>query len=232
MGTYKRLPRGRKKTSNEFRTFAEKVYVLVHQKWKVVTAVCVLSIALVVAIIAGYKYKNWRATEAFNELAQADAVEKDSARLKELADVAEEFRGTSASRKALLMLGKAAVSDGRAEDALKWFEMLSESSGRHSMLKVYSLIMMGRAYEELERYKDAALVYDWASTMKDNLLKEQSTYDRARCLEKLGQLNQAEELYQEVVDNAGDEDALLKAKSEERLLWLLASGRTEVTETE
>jgi tetratricopeptide (TPR) repeat protein len=202
------------------------------QEWKTVALASGLIIALVVAIIAGYKYVNWRATNAFDALAKASTVEDPSEQLKALTEVIDDFKGTAAAREAILILGKNAMSDGKTEDAISWFNELISQSGRYPLFKAYGLHSLGRAYEKQGRYEDAAESYGRAAMMKNNLIQGQSRYDEARCLEKLGELNQAEELYQSVIDNASDEDILLKAKSEERLLWLLASHQTEVAETE
>jgi tetratricopeptide (TPR) repeat protein len=232
LGTYKRLPRGKQKSPDEFRTFAEKVYIYFIKEWKKVALASGLVIALVVAIIAGYKYMNWRATNAFDALAKANAIEDPAERLKALTEVSDDFKGTAAARETMLILGKAAMSDGRTEEAVEWFDDLVSQSSRYAVLKAYGLQALGRAYEELGRNEDAAEAYGQAARTKGNLIQGQSRYDEARCLEKLGQLNKAEELYQTIIDNAGQEDVLLKAKSEERLLWLLASHQTEVAETE
>ena len=223
MATYKRLPRGRKKSTNELATFLEKVYALVHERWKTVVAVCVMSVVMVVVIIGGYKYVGWRATNAANALAQTKTIDDVSDRREALVSVFEEYKGTAAAREAALLLGRLADSGDDAEVAANWFEELSEQSRSYPILKVYAFLQQGRAYEELGRFEDAAEVYQAASRVKGNFLKGQSMYDEARCREKLGAYGDASELYRAVIDTAAEEDIVLKAKSEERLLWLMAT---------
>lgn len=223
MGTYKRLPRGKKKPANELMTFAEKCYALFHKRWKAVLAVCVFTIALLVAIIGGYRYMNWRSAEAFNALAAARDVADQTARSTALVGVTEDYRGTAAAREAALVLGNTALGKGAFEEALKWFEQLSERSHSYPILQVYALIHQGRAYEEMGKYEEASRAYRTATRIKGNLIKGQTMYDEARCLEKLGAYDEAKERYREALEEAGESDVLLKAKSEERLLWLIAN---------
>lgn len=204
-------------------TFAEKAYALVHTKWKLMSMSAALIIALLAVIVGGYKYVDWRSTKAFDVLALAKSIENGDQLKQNLEGVVEKYSGTAAAREATLMLGKMDMRQGQTENALKWFEILNDRSSSYPILKVYALFQQGRALEELGRYDEAADVYAKSARIKGNLLKWRSIYNEARCLEKLGQYTEAGTRYRSIIDAAAANDMMLKANSEERLLWLKAN---------
>ncbi len=222
MGTYKRLPRGKKKPTNELTTFAEKAYAWVHHQWRTVAIVAAGSLVFFVVLIGIYKYVTWRADTAAVALANARSVESVAERRDRLSKVAENYARTSAGREAAALIGNDALAEDDSQDALQWFEFLRDHARSYPILHVYALQKIGKIYEDGEQWQKAADAYRAAAAVKGNMVRAQSLYDEARCLEKLGKYIQARDLYREVVDTSDETETGVKTKSEERLLWLLA----------
>lgn len=225
MGTYKRLPRGRRKPTNEFITFAEKTYSWVLMNWKSVALGAGLILILIVVIVGGYRYAGWRKDSAADALAKAQSMSDEVQRRTALILVEDEYRRTPAGRESLLLLGKESLAKGQPGEAVKHFDELAEQSRGYPIMKVYALHQLGTAYERLGDWAKAAEEYATAARTKGNLIKGESLYLQARCLEKLGDYAQAKEIYDELIGDDASADAATKVKSEERLLWLMAGRR-------
>lgn len=220
MATYKRLPRGRKKPTNEFATFAEKTYAWILTNWRIVAFFSAAAVVIFGVIVGGYKYVDWRASRAADALAKAQRVEDSASRQKWLAEVAKEYPGTAAGREAMVFLSAVTLSEEQFDEAKVWLEMLEQRSRRYPILRVYALHNLGKLYEQQNEWEKAADAYGKAMTVKGNLIKNQSVYKRAFCLEKMGRFDEAGELYARLLDESANADLMTKARSEERLLWL------------
>jgi len=225
LGTYKRLPRGKKKATNELTTFAEKAYAWVLMNWRQIAWASLAALLIFGVVIGVHKYYSWRTDRAADALASAQLMDSTGARSDALTAVANDYSTTDGGREAVILLGNAARTDGRIDDAIMWFELLVDRSNGYPILKTYAYQNLGQLYAQQKKWTESAAAYHEASLVKGNQISAFSFYEEAVSLEKLGDLEHAEEIYQSLLDD--DVDATIKAQSEERLLWLNAHRRIE-----
>ncbi len=222
MATYKRLPRGKQKSTNEFVGLMERMERWVMAHFREVAIGAVVFVAILCTVFGVSRYMGWREAKAEDALARATRIENQQERQSALMNVAENFGSTVAVREALALLGNEAFSDGKYDDALRWFNSLANKSGSYPMLETYALHQQGAAYGELGQWDKAKDSYHEAGLLRGNIIKSDSNYREALSLEKLGKYDEARAIYKQIVDNSKGTDEVLKAKSEERILWLLA----------
>lgn len=230
MGTYKRLPRGRKKPAGDFVSFAEKTYIWTLENWRILAASFLVVFFIFGSGLGIYKYYKWRSDEAAKMFVSALEVKDDQERHKALEEIVEKYRNTVSAREALLFLGAKAMVDGNIRAAIKWYDELNDQSRSYPVFKVYALHNLGRAYSMLREWTNAAMSFEKASNVKGNLIKEESIYMQAQSLEKAGDYVVARKLYTSLLEGKPEPDLITKAKSEERLLWLAAQGHDATEE--
>ncbi len=222
MATYKRLPRGKQKSTDEFVSFIEHVERWVAANFRHVVVGVVVA-ALIFATVLGVRYySGWQEDKAADALAQALRIEDASARREALANVATNFGATTAVREAQALLGNEAYTRSAYAEAARWYRALADDAGNYPSLEVYALHQLGSVYAAQGAWERAAEVYRTARGVRGNLIVLESAFNEARCLEHLGKYDEARTRYQEIIATAKDTDLPLKAKSEERMLWLIA----------
>lgn len=226
MAIYKRLPRGKKKKDSELATFAERVYAWVMLNWRTVVAVVACVILIAGSAIGAYKYHQWKEGRAAQELARITGL-KNMARIDALVAVADEFRRTAAGREAMIMLGNGALTEGKDDEALEWYEEAADHARGYPILVTYALHQKGRLHARAEEWEDAAEAFHRAAGIKGNVIRARSTYEEARCLEELDKYDDARALYESIVAESDPGAQDVKALSEERLLWLAAKRHTQ-----
>jgi tetratricopeptide (TPR) repeat protein len=140
----------------------------------------------------------------------------------ELKDIIDHYGSTAAGREAMMVLGNQLYKKGDFAGALEQFENLARKSGGSPLLKIAALHSAASTQKAMGQLEDAAKTYLSAADDAMNLNKSQSLYQAARCYEDLKQYAEAEKLYRKIIDSTEESDA--KSLSEERLLWLIASG--------
>jgi tetratricopeptide (TPR) repeat protein len=158
-------------------------------------------------------------------LARVQEMEEGAERNAALLAVEDEYRRTPAGREALLLLGKDALANGRFDEAAERFDALAEQSRGYPIMKVYALHHSGLAFERLGEWAKAAEEYADAARVSGILIRDESMYRQARCLERLGDYARAKAIYDELIGADDGADAAIRAKSEERVLWLMAEQR-------
>lgn len=222
MGTYKRLPRGKKKPADDIATFVERAYAWAHRQWRLIGLAFVLGAVLFVAAVGLHKYTGWKAARAASALADAERIEAADERADALVHIAQKYPRVGAGLAAAVMLGNESLSAEKLDDALRWYEFLRDRARPQPITRVFALHAAGLVRERQGAWEEAAIDYRQAANVKGNVIRAISIYGEARCREHLGQYEQARELYRKAIDAAGDIDAGTAAKSEERLLWLIS----------
>lgn len=222
MGTYKRLPRNKKKRgSDDFATFAEKSYAWTMVHWRKVVAASAAFIVIFALALGAYEYHVWKENKGAQALAVA-TTKQGSEQMDALTDVATRYARTAAGREAMLLLGNRWLGEGNSDNALLWFGEAADRSGSYPILKTYALHQLGHIHAEAGEWEEAEQAYERAAQTKGNIIKMLSTYEEARCLEELGKYDKARSLYEGVIASSDDSAQAVKALSEERLLWLAA----------
>lgn len=224
MGTYKRLPRKKKKSGADLTTFAERTYAWVMINWRKVIAVSASVIVISLSALGAYQYHVWKEEKGSQALAAATS-NKGPAKVDALAAVASEYARTAAGREAMLMLGNRWLKEGNADNAKRWFAEAADRSRGYPILKTYALHQLGHLHAQAGDWEEAAQAFDRAVETKGNVINMRSTYEEARCLEELKKYDDARSLYEKIIASSDKSAQAVKALSEERLLWLAANRR-------
>jgi tetratricopeptide (TPR) repeat protein len=224
LGTYKRLPRKKKKGSDDFATFAERAYAWATVNWRKVVAVSAAFIVVFALALGAYEYRMWKENEGAQALAIATA-KQGTAQVDALGDVATQYSRTAAGREAMLLLGNRWLKEGNSDNALRWFGEAADRARSYPILKTYALHQAGHLHALAGEWEEAEQAFERASQTKGNMIKMLSIYEEARCLEELGKFDKAISLYEKIIASSDDSAQTVKALSEERLLWLAADRR-------
>lgn len=224
MGTYKRLPRKKKKGGDDIATFAEKAYAWAAVNWRKIVAVSAAVIVIFLSALGAYEYHVWKEDQAARALAAATGKE-GTTRVDALAAVADRYARTAAGREAMLLLGNRWLKEGNADNALRWFDEVADRTRSYPILKTYALHQIGHLHAQAGDWEQAAQAFEGAAQIKGNMIKMRSLYEEARCLEELGKFGDASSLYEKIIASSDNSARAVKALSEERLLWLAADRR-------
>jgi tetratricopeptide (TPR) repeat protein len=222
LATYKRLPRGKQKSTNEFVSFIEHAERWVAENFRQVVVGVVAAALIFVAVLGVRYYRGWHEDKAADALAQALRIDDAPARTEALTNVATNFGATTSVREAQALLGNEAYTRNAYAEAERWYRALADDAGNYPSLEVYALHQLGSVYAAQGVWERAAEAYRTARGVHGNLIMLESAFNEARCLEHLGRYDEARTRYQEIIATAKDVDLSLKAKSEERMLWLIA----------
>jgi tetratricopeptide (TPR) repeat protein len=224
LGTYKRLPRKKKKSGADLATFAERTYAWVMINWRKVAAASASVIVISLSALGAYEYHVWKEESGSKALAVA-MLSTGPAQADALATVASEYARTAAGREAMLMLGNSWLKEGNADNAKQWFAEAADRSRGYPILKTYALHQLANLYAQAGDWEGAAQVFDRAAETKGNVINMRSRYEEARCLEELKKYDDARSLYEKIIASSDKSAQAVKALSEERLLWLAANRR-------
>jgi len=121
-----------------------------------------------------------------------------------LQSVAEEHSGTVAAVLAHLKAGNRLDELGEPEQALEEWRAARSAAPSGTALRGLVLVRVARAHEQAERFQEAAVVYEEASSIEDYPLRYFAMADAARSFASAGQLDRAIELAARVDDEAPD----------------------------
>ncbi len=148
-------------------------------------------VILLIAIVSGYVfYKDRQETKA--SLLLADAIsngqqtENETALLEKLV---QRYRGSEASKEALLMLGALYRDRGETDKAIEAFSKAEKAFPKGNALFAVSSMGLGYLKEEKGLLEDAKRNFESAS--RNNAFKPQATLDLARVLAASGHKNEA-----------------------------------------
>jgi predicted negative regulator of RcsB-dependent stress response len=183
-------------------------------KWaKANTQVLVFAAVVAVALIAGGNYYfNWKATQTERAVAQLEQVqqsvafgERDAAKAS-LNQFIEAFAGTPYELEARLLLGQTLLEESNPEEAIDALapavrEMNSEPIG------IQAAFLMAAAYEEADRFDEAERMFLRISNTAELTFQiREAVSGAARIRAGQGNFSGAVELYEEVLEEMGDDD--------------------------
>ena len=173
----------------------------------------------------------WRHQSTASALSLYEAMQLERSSDKQIADlnrVVKKWPRTASGKQAMMMLGEMHLDRGEHKAAAGLFRMLASRSRNNPMVKTAALHKLAETQLAMGDAGLAAETYLKAAADPHNLLALDSRLRAAASLELAGEFDKAAILYQQVIDESGDDDRYVKEKSEERLLWLLANGCVEV----
>ncbi|MBN1282166.1 MAG: hypothetical protein JXA24_00125 [Proteobacteria bacterium] len=182
---------------------------------------------LVVAVMVGADaYGRRRARSGAEAMFGVEAKSPASeARLAGLERVADDYSRYFAGKRAMMELGGRLLAEGRTAEAKRQFAKLADGSRSQAVLRIAALHRLAETRLAEGDPAAAAEAYRKAAADPGNLIPKTSELMAAACLERAGDFQGAAELYRIIIDGAGEDDRLVRARSEERLLWLAANGR-------
>lgn len=227
MSTYKRLNRMRGETRVEesMRHWMEHVIewcVRSRKKILLGASLVVLVVLVLIGVSSYLKNRNETAVRLYYEAHRLEAKEDRSKALRALVD---EYATTPMGRLAMLELGGLLQEASEHEAAKLLFLNLADSSSHHPLLKVAALHALAGLEWSRGEYASAAEYYHRASVVPKNLLRLESRYQQALCLEQLGQYDKATSIYRDIHGQASE--SALKGLAEGRLLWMAAQAWKE-----
>ncbi len=226
IGTYKRLPRGKAKSHDEFRDWTIHVLVWMKKNWKGLAEFGGALIVVLAVLFIARGYWQHHSTEAAEELYAAVGMKTSSAeQMAKLGEVVEGWPRTASGKRAMMMLGGIYLEQKKYEDAQGMFETLAGRSRNFPMLEIAALHRLAEVEIARGDFKGAAKTYIKAAADPHNLLALNSRVRAAAALERAGEFEKASTLYKQVISDAGESEQELKNESEERLIWLLAEGK-------
>lgn len=228
IGTYKRLPRGKQKSHDEFRDWTYRALLWIKHNWITtveLAGVAVAAFAIVIAANAFWQHRSRSAAEGFYS---ATLLERGSeAQVEKLQELAEDYSRTPAGRQAMMALGGIYLEHQETDKAIEDFRRLAGRSRNQPALLIAALHRMAEAMLAKGDAQGAAEVYLKAASDPANLIGPESRLRAAAAFEEAGDPDRAAALYRQVIQDAGETDRAVQNRAEERLLWLIAEHKVE-----
>lgn len=222
IGTYKRLPRGKKKP-DELIHWSVPVISFIREHARLLGWVATVIVLLLIVFIVENRVSAHRMNKSLVAFYKVQMLpqgsEKQQNALKELI---KDYGSTSAGREAMILLGNQLFKQGDYAGALEQFETLVKNSRGNTLLMIESLHRVALSQRALNKMEDAAKTYLTAANEPGNLNMVESLYLAAQCYEEIKQYDEAAKIYRRVIDSPVEGN--MKSLSEERLLWLISNG--------
>lgn len=228
MPIYKNLPRGKKKQHDEFRDWTMHAILWIKDNWQIAVEVVVAAGFAFAIVIGASTYWNYRSDKAAGLFYEASKLAANSdEQIKKLEEIADDYSRTAAGKQSMMQLGNIFLEKKDYDKAAEIFQRLAGRSRNHAILMIAALHKTAEALYDKGDFAGAAETYLKAAADPHNLISAKSRYLAAACFEKTGNLDKAESLYKQVIEDAKDEDAdrMVKEQSEERLIWLALTAK-------
>jgi len=146
----------------------------------------------------------WKINNDMAMAVQQGKGEKDrTAALSTAADAYKYIRDNMSSSSAapwvLFQLGNVYYSLKNYDEAIRTYNDFLERYSGHSLVPIVKQ-SLGYAYEEKGLLQEAVMQFEGISTISNNFLVAQGSWDAGRCYEKLGQTSDAIRSYTKVVE--------------------------------
>jgi tetratricopeptide (TPR) repeat protein len=128
-----------------------------------------------------------------------------------LSQVVENFAGTRAAQEGSIALAQVRLAQGQTQSAIDVLQRFAPRAGRDYQAQAYGLL--GAAYENVARWRDAATAYAKASTAAPfPFLRAQFLSDAARAWLAAGDTTQAVAAYRTIVQKLDSTSSVGEAK--------------------
>ncbi len=222
------MPRGKEKRHDEFIDWSMHVMIWIREHWAGVLELVAFAGVAIAVVIGASAYGKGRAEKAAMALYEAQKMASGSEeRAAALQSVVEDFPRSFAGKSALMELGEGQIARGDTAAAIESFRTLADRSRSQPLFRIAALHRMASAQAAKGEWLQAAESYRKAAADPGNLLGLSSELLAGICLERAGDAAAAAELYRRIIKDAGENDRAVRDASEERLLWLTATGHIE-----
>jgi len=185
-----------------------------------------LGAVLVVLLIAYFVVSSDQAADdesmaAIAQLQSEPNILNDTEILSQrLLEISEDYKGTIGGSEALYNLAQLTLGERQYEEALEYFEEYAHTYKNEYMLTTAALAGQATSLENLNRWDEAAVIYERiASNKKAPQARPNALLSAGRCYLKAGQPEKAKGLFEAVV---ADYDDVAINKSAKRELARLA----------
>ncbi len=224
MGTYKRLPRGKRKpVADEFMDWTIKAIHLLQKHARTIAlgaGAIVVCIAIIFSVSYYLKYRETNIADNFYKIQKMENMEEKIGALKEFV---ADHRSSKVGRAASLELANNLFASEQYDQAIAEFKKISEKRSYPALVRVAGFYGLANVLLAQDKFKQAGETFVAAAEMKDNLNKADSFYQAGLCFEKAQDFTKAKKYYEKVLDLSAE--GPLKNKVEEQLLWLIAQGK-------
>jgi len=129
----------------------------------------------------------------------------------ELARITENYSGTNAAQEGRLLLAQVRLLQGQPQQAVEVLRDFANGAGKAYRSQAYGLL--GGAYENLGRFREAAEAYESGSAAaRLDFLKAQMLSDAGRAWTTAGDTTRAVAAYRRIVDEFGKEGTATEAR--------------------
>ncbi len=159
------------------------------------------------------------AAMAYFEAAALLASNQEEVAIASLDSVAQSYRGQTGGHNALLELAELHLRNGDAELAYESFLQLRNRAGRDRLLKITAMDGMAASLEDLERFDEAAAIYDEIVRYDRNgFAIPLALYKAGRCYSLAGNAGMARQRFERILD---EYDGSIVNRDAEREIALL-----------
>jgi tetratricopeptide (TPR) repeat protein len=226
IGTYKRLPRPKRKAQDDFVNWTLHAVLWVKQHWKSALELVALGVVVFIVVVGATHYWVWRSNAAAEKFYRTTLLPVSSdEQVNALKEVVDDYLGTAAGKQALMGLGEIYLKRSDYALAKEQFRILAGKSRNHPMLFVAAMYKLAEAELMSGDSEAAAEAYLKVAADPHNLLSMDSRFKAAGVYEGERNYEEASKVYRQIIDEATEADLDIKDKSEERLIWLKAEGR-------
>lgn len=201
---------------------------LVRDRWRVVLEIAVI-LAFAFAVILGarsfWEYRSRSSAEAL--YAAAEATLDPDARLQGLREIADRSSRTAAGKQAMMMVANLLADREEYDQAAEVLKKLAGRSRSQPLLKIASMHRLAEIELAKGEAPAAAETYLRAAADPANIIGWASRLRAAGAFAKAGDVERAEQLCRQVIQEAGDQDPEVRRQAEEQLLWLIAQRSTQ-----
>lgn len=182
------------------------------------TLAIVIGALLVVVIIAvvmlnSRKQANAESLAELAQVKQTIATQPDVDVESKLEDLADTYKGTTGGAEALFTLADKKLSEGNNEDALELYERFTKEYPDVFMLTSAAYEGQATALSNMERWEEAAQLYDRVAGMKNTEhVRPIMLLEAARCWNEAGDTEKAEKRIDTLVDEYPDAAVINEAK--------------------
>lgn len=200
-------------------------WVLQRKKNAVIVASIVVGVFLLTLVSS--HYWNYNCKEALKMLYSASKSENQEEQIEVLQNVLSNYSLYPASKMAALELGNIYYDKGEYTKAIEHYKETADVSDRKAALKSLAIDNIAKSFESMGDYEAAVNYYLMGYHDKNNALRGESYYSAALCYEKLSKLEDAKKIYMALMEDKDLIDPALKKKSEERILWIASTTKSE-----
>lgn len=181
-----------------------------------VIGILVLVVLVFIAWGGAIYYQNYREGKA--AALYSALPEQGKLRRQGLESIARDYPKTGVGAYAAFQLGRDDYEQKNYDQALKWYQPLTELQGPQAMIGVMSQNNVAMIYEAQGEWKQALEIYRQTAAEADNVAKPYAYYNMGRVAQNMGDREEAHHWFQMALEEGTGTPVADRAR--DRLLWL------------